>query len=593
MSVCSEFTASSNYGDLAEENTFGFSGMYSDQWDTSNGKFGVLVSFASTDLDFRSDGVEAGVHNLVADAAGPGEDRYVPINVGMRSTFTEREREGIIASMQYVNTDNGFGGLFEYVRSDSRRNWIEHAFFSDDNGGSLSGGAVFSDVSLVSGNIGGIGNGLGPQTRRQDTEILVEDYSLNLEFAPTDRLSLTFDAQYVDATTDNQDVSLFGGLMPQGTGGINADVVGLDGDVPRISFNAPVGATQTTEEYFNDPANFFWRAAMDHLEKSEGDMSAFKLDADYELDGGFARSIEAGVRFAEREQTTRWTTFNWGQLVRGMERRFRYVRWYAQRCPPVVLRTPALSRLTIFTPAAQAALGGNPSGTAMFPNAALVDNHAAWLSEIAWSGLTGVTGRGNTVDGTFTAAEVNRTTEENTSAYVRLNFGTDSPRMDGNIGLRWVEIDTSVAGGITFPTLDPNTAAFATPEQIAFADGTSNTEDSSKSFSKVLPSLNLKFEVVDDVILRFAYSQAIAFPDLGALRYNYNMSAVTTNDINGNPVITGWRQDSGNPFLEPMEADNYDLSVECGISAMPVTSPAQCSTRTWRTSSRRTRCLRA
>ncbi|MEM9056288.1 MAG: TonB-dependent receptor, partial [Pseudomonadota bacterium] len=48
----------------------------------------------------------------------------------------------------------------------------------------------------------------------------------------------------------------------------------------------------------------------------------------------------------------------------------------------------------------------------------------------------------------------------------------------------------------------------------------------------------------------------------GLLRYNFNISANTQNDADGNPDIIGWQQISGNPFLEPMEADNYDLSVE-------------------------------
>ncbi len=556
------FAAQANYGDIAEETTPGFNGIYSEQFDTNNGKFGVLLSYANTDLDFRSDGVEAGLHNLVPDAAGPGQDRYVPINAGMRSTVTEREREGIAASLQYANNDGGFSTLFEYVRSDSRRNWLEHAFFSDDNGGTLAPGGVFDDVSLISGTIENIASGLGPQTRRQDTEILVEDFSLNVQFNPTARLGISADVQYIDAATTAADMSVFGGLIPQGGSGISADV-NLRGSVPDVAFNAPPGSTQSNEEYFNDPENFFWRAAMDHLEDSEGDSLAFRLDADYELDdAGWARSIEVGVRFAERDQTTRWSTFNWGNLSESWNGGFALFDGVPNDNNAGSSAASAFS-FDDFHGGNAGGIGGAPSGAALFPDAALVANYDAFLTGTASFPRTALADRGTAIDGSpYTAPEINKTNEESTAAYVKLNFGADNPRIEGNIGLRWVEIDTSVAGGITFPTLTPEAAQFASPEELAFANGFASTEDSSSSESTILPSLNLKVEMVDDLILRFGYSQAIAFPDLGALRFNFNISAVTQSDANMNPDVTGFRQDSGNPFLKPMEADNYDLSLE-------------------------------
>nr|MDJ0751812.1 TonB-dependent receptor [Woeseiaceae bacterium] len=556
------FSAQMNYGDMADEWTPSYNGLYSDVWDTENGKLGILLSYANSELDFRSDGVEAGIHNLVTDAAGAGQDRYIPINAGMRTTFTERDREGFAASLQYANDNNGTTALFEYVRSDSRRNWIEHAFFSDDNGGSVAAGAEYDDVRFISGTIENLGSGLGPQTRRQDTEILVEDFSLNLGFQPTDRLSLTADVQFVDAKTTNTDVSVFAGIVPQGGAGINVDM-DLGRSIPFVAFHAPTGSAQSDEEFFNDPANYYWRAAMDHLEDSEGDELAFRLDADYELDdAGFARSIEAGVRFAERDQTTRWSTFNWGNLSESWAGGF--ALFDGTRNGETYGSTAASPfSFDDFHLGDAGGIGGSASATALFADASIVSNYSSFLDGVSPFPFNPLGSRGGLVGGTpYTAPEINKTNEQNTAAYVKLNFGTESPRMDGNIGLRWVEVETSVAGGTQFPVLNANTAAFASPEELAFNDGTQLTEDASSSESHLLPSLNMKFEVTDDVIARFGYSKAIAFPDLGALRYNYNISVRTEDDINGNPDIIGYRQDSGNPFLKPMEADNYDLSFE-------------------------------
>jgi TonB-dependent receptor len=69
--------------------------------------------------------------------------------------------------------------------------------------------------------------------------------------------------------------------------------------------------------------------------------------------------------------------------------------------------------------------------------------------------------------------------------------------------------------------------------------------------------------LTDDLIARFAASEAVSFPDLGNLRYNYNISAdIQTDAANNTAVLQGLDQSSGNPFLKPLESTNLDLSLE-------------------------------
>ena len=556
-------SAQASHGDIADKTTPGFNGLYSDRFDLSGGgELGVLFSYSNSELDFRSDGVEAGQHMLLADAAGSGQDRYAPINAGIRSTFTERDREGIDFTLQYANANDSFLGTFEYIRSDSTNEWLEHAFFSDDNGGLPTAGAVYDGESLISGTITNVANGLGPQTRRSANEVIVEEYSLNLAFNPTDRLAVSADIQFVDATTDQTDFSVFAGLMPQGGSGIDIGLTGLDSDVPVVEFGAPAGSAQSDEAYFSDPTNYFWRAAMDHHEISEGDELALRLDVEYDLDSGWAKSVEAGVRFAERDQTTRWSNFNWGNLSEAWNGGFAL---FDGTRDGTAFGSTAVDAFSFddFHGGNAGGIAGLPSGVALFPSASVVGSQSAFEAFATPFGYTPAGGGGASGDDLFTPAEMNPTNEQNTAVYAKLNFEVDGARrLGGNVGLRWVEVETAVAGGTTFATLNSNTANFASPEELAFANGASFLGDSSSKTSKVLPSLNLKYELNDDVMLRFGYSGAIAFPDLGNLRFNYNISADTQNDANGNPDIIGWNQNSGNPFLDPMEADNFDLSVE-------------------------------
>jgi iron complex outermembrane recepter protein len=75
-----------------------------------------------------------------------------------------------------------------------------------------------------------------------------------------------------------------------------------------------------------------------------------------------------------------------------------------------------------------------------------------------------------------------------------------------------------------------------------------------RSYTDVLPSLNLNFDIGSDQIVRFGAGQAMARPSMGDMRatlsYDYKQS---------DQIYTG---DGGNPLLEPFRAKALDLSYE-------------------------------
>ena len=75
------------------------------------------------------------------------------------------------------------------------------------------------------------------------------------------------------------------------------------------------------------------------------------------------------------------------------------------------------------------------------------------------------------------------------------------------------------------------------------------------SYSMFLPSLDFDMEVMDDVILRASYSFTVTRPGYNDLKGALLIGDVGKNGSNGN----GSR---GNPQLLPMEAKNFDLSLE-------------------------------
>jgi TonB-dependent receptor len=148
--------------------------------------------------------------------------------------------------------------------------------------------------------------------------------------------------------------------------------------------------------------------------------------------------------------------------------------------------------------------------------------------------------------------------------YVKLNFGGES-RWSGNVGLRYVNVDTSVEGGENFP-LQTSANLQLTPDQVAFFNGDSIVASTGGSYSTVLPSFNVKYLIGDNLLARFAFSKSIAFADSGNLRYNFNYTTQTRevdpNDPQSPVVIDEIQRRSGNPFLDPMESTDFDVSLE-------------------------------
>lgn len=555
-------------GNLSKEPEIGFSGLYSDVFDIDSGEVGLLVSYSSIDLTFRADGSELGQHNLVEDAAGEGADRWVPINAGVRSTTTEREREAASFALQYQNTDETFISTFEYIRSDSVTNWEEHAFFSDDQAySSLSADSSYNDDSFTGGRLIGMQDGLGPQTRESFAEEILEEFSFNAEYQATEKLRLTFDVQFVDATTDIVDLSIFGGIIPR-LGAIDIQV-DASGNTPVVDFLAPENSGLTNDEFFSDPRNYFYRAAMDHLEESEGDQTAFQFDVDYELEHEMLDSLEVGARYAERDQTTRWSTYNWQNLSAEWSGDG-WVDFNGNRISPSwagfedVGDVPVPGFEAFGFPNFHNGNAGDAANS-LFASFDAVQSYDAFVQGLAGFGRQPLSARDGAVEGTsYLPGELNRVVEENTAFYAKLNFGRES-RLSGNVGLRYVNIDTSVDGGENFQ-LQRASNLILTPEQDAFFDGASILQSTSSSYSTVLPSLNVKYLIGEDLIARFAFSKSVAFADSGNLRYNFNYTTLTREvdpSAEMSPVeIDEIQRRSGNPFLKPMESNDIDVGLE-------------------------------
>ena len=662
-----------NYADFRQEWAPTGSVLYSNRWETGAGDIGILLNGVFSQLNTRSDGTQVSSFQPRTDLV-PGSTVWVPEGAALRTQDYDRERVGYGGSVQWENPDRTLLATFELLRSEASTSWTEHVVeIATDNVGDTAfnflPGTEFGfgeDDLFTYGTIsapvgwrqdqntpveeGGRRTpvyGLQSNNIRRDVEQeqATQDISLNLKWTPTEKLSFNFDYQHIDSTVENVDFGLWGSSFQDVYLDLRREIPevrllgvntsGFPGS-PALDCSAGFGATGGCPAYvtagneaaYADPRNSFWRAAMDHLEDSEGDEQAFRADTEYEFDddGGWLQSVRAGVRWSERDQTTRFSTYNWGALSE---------IW--GNGGPVWMDEIGAPEGAITNYYWSEFQRGGASVPSTFPyyNQNLARGYGAgadfadsivaqWLLNsgdpaLAAAGPQGgsagwrrLSERPGVVPGTpYLPGEINNTVEETQAAYAMLRFGHDDPfgngmTLDGNIGVRYVKTDFSATGGFNFPQpgqipvdfgaaspagqnrcltptdLEPgqtyNPPAFcALPADVranirAFATGTSAEVVAENNYDNWLPSFNIKLGLTEDKIIRAAYSKGMSRPDLGLMRYYYTIAPLTLDDPRTPEADAppagfeggwyGFDASGGNPFLKPTLADNFDLSFE-------------------------------
>ncbi|HEY4115153.1 MAG TPA: TonB-dependent receptor [Rhizomicrobium sp.] len=547
--------ADGSWGDKSHKASFSGSGLYSNRWDTSAGEFGFLVDISHSQLFTRSDGTQVAAWSPGSGGGGffgsqgwtcPVATCYVPEGGDTRIQEYNRQRTGFATAAQWKSNDDTLLATIQFIRSDSKENWNEKS--RDVAGDVVAGGGAtppapqaknLQPIQGTSWDFDGQGKfeegyitelasggwrsadptvplfGMQAQdiTRGVNQEFVTNDFSGHVRWTPTNDWVVDFDAQHVWATTSNLDVS---SVIA------NWDTVKLKmngSGIPSLQFLAPSDdASQDPVAWFEDPGNYFWRAAMDHAEASSGHENAFRADAEYLINDGWLDSLKVGARYSDREQDVQYTTYNWGSLSEvwqgtsmnnptgspvwlGQNSYNAYPTWDANFLSPgnvgeccagqtvpgmrdpkfisggdlvKVFAYPNFQNGSVPTPTHGIFYAKNPA-----------NSYKQFVSEM--SAIGGLWG-GSWVPlsqrpcalaagSEFCPNEVNDTGEKTRAAYAMLRFG-DNQRISGNIGVRYVHTEddsngfigilTSGGVGATLqgPTPIPQCGGMGTPPLI-------------------------------------------------------------------------------------------------------------------------------
>ncbi|MBB3815313.1 TonB-dependent receptor [Xanthomonas arboricola] len=498
-----------NYYDLADDGKPAFSGLFSDRWQTGIGEIGLLVNYSQQKSPFRQDTISIEPWYTQTDLPGyEGQGVSVPHGAGINTTVGERERKTGAFAMQWRPND-AVEVYTQVLRSEYDFSWHDYSFFALTGANPMQGlpGIEVNDRNeFVNGAFQNVPT--ESNTSLTERHSVTTDYSLGAKWTVNEKLTLSTDFQYVDATTTGTRYILSTGqsTSPQ----FNVD---FRGDLPRLSVTDASGA----EGYLADVNNYDgWRYHLDNKDDNKGTEFAWRADMDLAFDSDFVRSFKAGVRYTDRDAETK------GNIYRFMCINNCAGAPFSQFPSVGVVTNP----ITDFFRGESHAFG--PTLTA---SDAAVANYRQTLATFGASPLE------------FSPNNINAQTEKTYAAYGVLRFGVDSDSIpfDGNIGVRVVRTEVGSTGVRTG------------------TDGEGGgliPVDAQQTYTDVLPSLNLRWMLSDQLQWRFAASRGISRPTFDRLNPNLSLSTGTSN---GASTFTGR---AGNPDLEPVKADQFDTALE-------------------------------
>lgn len=551
-------SAKATYDSLSESTTPAFSGLVSNTF--MDNKLGVLASLSVQKRDaqinqadtrgfYRVDRIAT--NDFDADA-GTGKEAfnvYVPRNLDLTSNKEDRTRTSGTLVVQYAPSDEltlSFDGLYSKFEVESQvsnyANWFTPGNFRD-----FEVDAATETVNYWSHNAfdDPMGSGSGATDFVQqglDRNVEIKGIGFNADWALTDQLNLNIDLSNSTAEDLSGDQSRVFTVMGYANG-YTYDFTG-GGDLPSFSSDGIDGPFTQAD--------------------------ASKLRAHYVERGGDEREDEITEMRADFKYTPNSDTFT--QLRFGL---------YSQdrTKSAKVFQSPSLPNCfycgygldvpddLAYLVSPNGWFDGIPSSFFGYN----VDNYLTFLeSDAAITGQSANRGEDATANIAafaslkgYTPVELGTSfeiDEEILSAYADFVFQGDLGDVPWtvNVGFRYSETTTTASGNqatlldisqnpLDGTILDQTYQVDSAGQRVSVPISLENT------YTNLLPSVNTKFEIEEDMLLRFGYSETLTRPTMESMRPVTNIGTTRPDLL----LASG-----GNPYLTPFLSTNWDVSYE-------------------------------
>ena len=513
------------YGDIADQLDPTLSGLYS--WKNDDETFGILFSGSyqertverETNEDFGWFGPSiARIDPLIEAPAGADRKGALPWGMGSALFKQDRERVGFDVTAQWAPTDD-FDMSVHYLSSTLKA----------DNVNSNLIGIPFRGIAYM---------GTDTNTGTVSADNVVESLNVvGVDQRPVWARTLAYDNIFRDGSEMSTEIIDVEGHYLMGDGklhfqlgtttgeGENRDFFTefwADASDPRVAFDfynpggdAPYIDFTTSSPWLANPTDEMWLGGIfDQLNATEDKENYIQVDYEHSVDWGAVTEVKTGIKRRDRS--------------------FSQSRYRTDLANLAPTGEGSLGPASAFWSGDMINVShSNTNGVGasyFFPEKDSMYNALYSVAECAGDATTLCRRTDQFLDESSFEIE-----EDITAAYVMAKFSGDGFR--GNVGLRYVETDSTSNG------FDLNTG-----EAVAFDGG----------YNEWLPSINLSYDLTDDVLLRMAASRVLTRPAPFQLAPAVNLTPETSSGS------------AGNPQLNPLTANQFEVGAEWYFSESSV-----------------------
>lgn len=471
-------------------------------------RFGFLLAVTYQDRDIRRDGFEVLGYAPISNT----NPTLIPTLINSALFEQDRVRKGGNFDVQIRPNDQlefNFNGLLSIFNAENyNQSWLADPQRAIGNGGTITN-CVVAQGACVAGTVSSASNGTSDFAFFYDSfhriaKTTSHNLDLDTKYTPDPTWTVHVDFGYTDATgnTDPQFFPEFGA-----PGSFTYD---FRNGAPQVT---PIPNANGTTVSFTNPNSWAFDFANEDQFLNTDRETYLYLDAQKELNYGWLKSLKFGVKGTnhERDAIGNYTT-------------------YGAFSAPILKQNIPTSDWS-----AGLAPGNFLSGIAV-PGSLT----QAWIVNPAFAAMVlgnqlNVSGRVPYPQGSFTV------NEKTSGGYLMGNFAGDNWHANAGVRLAHTQENTTGAQFVANPNA---------PGVIPSLFGAYIPVEASKSYNDVLPSLNVAYDVVPDVVVRFAAAKVMSRPD-----YTDMVPRVILNT----GALSGT---AGNPDIDPYRATQEDLSFE-------------------------------
>jgi TonB-dependent receptor len=542
------FTAAASvkgmYEEISEETTPQVSGLISNTF--ADGTMGILAAGSFQQRKAQTNIIEtrywrpgvnitnrSQVDNPAYQDSAQFNNVFVPQNFDQIVDLVDRERTSANLVYQYAPNDQmklTLDGLYSKFEVDSDAHSVGH-WFTDSNLDNLGFTDRGSVQTLDSTLVDGVGGATDFIRRRYGRDVEIQAFGANFEWLVNDSLTAI-----VDLSTSTAEDNSGGDNFFTVVGYNNAYSVDYSGSTPSLQVQGGNDALldpSLPRMHYNERNGF----------DTEDTISEYRVDFEWVPESITAFSkMEFGVYYQDREKENN--------------------RQFASACNVYCGYQFSLPSELLSTFTADNFFGGVPDQWLTYDPEAFFDYAT---SDAAVQQIAAATGQSEAdVRATIDATNINNPTlgddsfavqEEVLSAYMQFFFETEVSDMplDINLGFRYSQTDTSVNGiGRVLQDLEP-IPNDPSDLNVVYASDTGQPVTETNSYSTLLPNLNVKLDLTDDLLLRYAYSETLTRPTMGDLVPVFNVTTARPGNF---------QAQAGNTELKPFMSTNWDLSLE-------------------------------